>query len=75
MVKRGIDPIESGLMIYRVIEMRGMSVRKVANELGVDLKIVYRWVHGKGLPSAENLYYLAKLLHTDMEVFIAERRA
>ena len=74
MITNGIDPKESGLRLYQMLRARDISVLRVADELHIDHSNVYRWLNGRTLPSAEHLYYLAKLLQTDMEVLLVERR-
>ena len=70
--KRKIDRAKTGLNLYRLIEQSGKTRNEIAEYLVLESVIViYDWTSGKKLPSLENLYNLAVLLHFSMEDVLA----
>jgi len=54
-------------------DAKDWTQRKLAAELGVDIRAVSRWERGGIMPSTKNLMRLAELLDRDPSWFYAER--
>lgn len=66
--KQNIDRKATGLKLYRLIQRSGMTYAEIASYLELKTpRVIYDWISGKKLPSAEHLYNLAILFHVQME--------
>lgn len=73
-MKRIIDVKASGKRMHEIAKSRGRTLTSIADELEMDYTDMFKWFYGHHMPSAQNLYNLAKVLDVDMEVLIVERR-
>ena len=63
-----IDPVATGENIRRLRLERGLSVRDLQAYFGFEEpQAIYKWQHGKSLPTVDNLYALGALLEVSME--------
>ena len=71
-----IDIIATGENIKALMDEREMSVKYVSAELGFGcVQGVYKWIHGRCLPSIDNLVALSYLLQVRMEdILVLEER-
>ncbi len=70
-----IDPIATGKNIIRLREDRGLSVRDLQTFFGFEgPQAIYKWQHGKTLPSVDNLYALSALLDVPMDEILIPTR-
>jgi len=58
-----IDPIESGHLLKKAIKESGSSVSEVGKQIGISATAIYNWLRGESIPSIDNLFILAELLH------------
>lgn len=67
-----ISTKETGKRIRRLLADGGISVREVQERIGLESsQAVYKWLHGKSLPSLENALALSRLLGINMEELLA----
>lgn len=58
----------SGEKIHAVIKKSGYSIRELQEMLDLSCpNPIYKWIHGKSLPSTVNLYRLSCILGITME--------
>lgn len=58
----------TGSKISELFKKNGYTVRDVQEVMGFENpQAVYKWIHGKSLPSVDNLLILSKILHTSIE--------
>ena len=58
----------TGSKISELLKKNGYTVRDVQEAMGFENpQAVYKWIHGKSLPSVDNLLILSKILHTSIE--------
>lgn len=70
-----IDPIATGKNIIRLRKDRGLSVRDLQTFFGFEgPQAIYKWQHGKTLPSVDNLYALSALLDVPMDEILISTR-
>ena len=63
-----IDMIATGRNILRLREEAGLTVRDLQGYFGFEYpQAIYKWQHGKCLPTVDNLLALARLLRVSME--------
>lgn len=63
-----IDLNATGRRISEARQRAGYSVRELQEFFGFEYpQAIYNWQRGKCLPSVDNLFALAKLLHLRME--------
>lgn len=63
-----IDMVATGKNIIRLREERGLTVRDLQDYFGFEEpQAIYKWQHGKSLPTVDNLYALSALLEVPME--------
>ena len=65
-----INYIEMGMRIKQLRIKRGLTVERLAELLGVGVRVIYRWQNGETVPSVEHLYVLAQVLDTTMEYIL-----
>ena len=53
----------------------GLSQEKVAEQLGVSRQAVTKWESGQSAPSTENLFRLAELFHTTVDLLLLPEQA
>lgn len=59
---------ETGLRIRKLLAERQISVREVQERMGLEsTQAVYKWLHGKSLPSLENMAGLSQMLGVSIE--------
>lgn len=67
----GIDAVRTGAQIRKYMDLRGLSVEDVKDYLSLGcVQSVYHWLHGKSLPSLDNLYVLSRYLQVPMDVLV-----
>ena len=66
----------TGENMKRIMDERKITVRNVADELGFStVSGIYKWLHGRGLPSVDNLVGLSRVLQVSMEdILVLEER-
>lgn len=66
----------TGLNMRKLMDERGLVVRDIADELGFStVSGIYKWLHGRGLPSVDNLVGLSHILQVSMEdILVLEER-
>lgn len=63
-----IDPVATGENILRLRKERNLTVRDLQGYFGFEEpQAIYKWQHGKSLPSVDNLYALGALFEIPME--------
>lgn len=69
-----IDMKKSGQKMKQMITNAGYDVKAVQHYLHLSCpQPVYRWFHGKVLPTVDHLFMLSKLLEVHMEEFLVEK--
>ena len=68
--KLGLDPVATGKRIRAIAKMKGMTVEEIAKEMGYSVQAIYKWFYGKGIPSLESAYVLAKVLDVSIEALL-----
>lgn len=67
-----IDLEKTGHKIMELLQKSNISVKTLANTLGVSNQSVYKWINGKSLPTLENMYQISKILNVPIdEILIA----
>ncbi len=56
----------------RLLQQRGISALKLAQDTGIPKSIVYEWRNGERLPSAENLSKLSRYFGVSLETLIGD---
>ena len=70
-----IDKVRTGLMIKKIMQARGLSVKDVQKSLDMDVpQGIYHWFEGKSLPSLDNLYALSELFQVPVDVMLKGNR-
>ncbi|MDO5441643.1 MAG: helix-turn-helix transcriptional regulator [Bacillota bacterium] len=67
-----IDVIATGKKIESLLRQSDVSVKELANTLGVSNQSVYKWIKGKSLPTLENLFQISHLLQVSMDEIVVE---
>ena len=63
-----INLVETGRRIERRRQEAGLTVRDLQGYFGFEYpQAIYKWQHGKCLPTVDNLLALARLLRVSME--------
>lgn len=65
-----IDVAETGKHLKRMMKDKGLTTKKLAEEMGIHITLIYRWFHGKNLPDANNLLIMAKIFGCSMDDLI-----
>lgn len=69
-----IDMKKSGQKMKQMIISAGYDVKAIQQYLHLSCpQPVYRWFHGKVLPTVDHLFMLSKLLGVHMEDFLVEK--
>lgn len=75
-VYTSLDIIQTGQKIHSAIINSGYSVRQIQEMLRLeDPQPIYRWIHGRCMPSTDNLYRLSKIFNIHMEELLVEMGA
>ena len=75
-VHTSLDIALTGQKIHSAIINSGYSVRQIQEMLNLeDPQPIYRWIHGRCIPSTDNLYRLSKILCVRMEELLVEMGA
>lgn len=70
-----IDLAATGRKIQRLREKRGLTVRDLQAYFGFEEpQAIYKWQKGKSLPTVDNLYALAALLHVTVDDILVPLR-
>lgn len=56
--------------LTRMLKDRGITVYRLAHDIGVPKSTVYTWTSGQKNPSAEHVLKVAKYLGVQMEVLL-----
>ena len=66
----------TGERIRTLMDERNMTVKDVAEGLGFGcVQGIYKWLHGRGLPSVDNLVGLSYIFQVSMEdILVLEER-
>ncbi len=72
----GIDMEATGRKIDRVLRIKGITTKGLAEAFNISEQSVSKWRHGRSLPELQNFYLLAQLLGVridDLLVSVGER--
>lgn len=71
-----INIIETGKNIDRLRKESNLSIRELAEILGFTTpQAVYKWIHGKNLPTLDNIVILAHVFRVTVdEIIVAEEK-
>ena len=62
---------ETGFNIRTLMDKNDLKVRDIQNVLGFSTpQAVYKWLHGKSLPTVDNLVILSSVLGTTIDEII-----
>ena len=68
-----LDLVLTGRQIHSLMIKNGYTVKELQEILGLACpQSVYKWIHGKTLPSVDNLYRISKIFHVHMEDMLVE---
>ena len=63
-----IDQKKTGKNIYKLCKRKGITVNKIRVFMNFACdQTIYRWFHGRSLPSLDNFYALSTLLGVSVE--------
>lgn len=65
-----IDTHATGEKIASLLNLYGISVKELANTLGVSNQSVYKWINGHSLPTLENLFQISRILKVPMDEIV-----
>lgn len=69
-----VDAEATGVRLRELFNDAGMSIRDVQSVLGFTTpQAIYKWVHGKSLPSIDNLVVLSAVLDVPMNEIVVVR--
>lgn len=71
-----INIVETGKNIDRLRKENNLSIKELAELLGFTTpQAVYKWVHGKNLPTLDNMVILAHLFRVTVdEIIVTEEK-
>ena len=71
-----INIVETGKNIDRLRKENNLSIKELAELLGFTTpQAVYKWIHGKNLPTLDNIVTLAYFLHVTVdEIIVTEEK-
>lgn len=71
-----INIIETGKNIDRLRKENNLSIKELSQILGFTTpQAVYKWVHGKNLPTLDNMVVLAYIFHVTInEIIVTEEK-
>lgn len=63
-----IDPIATGNKINELRQDADLSVKEIQDAFGFERpQAVYHWIHGRNVPTIDNIVILAELLNTTVD--------
>lgn len=66
-----VDVKETGRNINRKRMQNGLSVKDMQKELGFSTpQAIYKWIHGKNMPSVDNLVILAYIFSATIDELV-----
>ena len=65
-----IDARATGEKIASLLNAYEISVKELANKLGVSNQSVYKWINGQSLPTLENLFQISRILKIPMDEIV-----
>ena len=66
----------TGVRIRQLLDDADMSVRDLQNVMGFTTpQAIYKWLHGKCLPSIDNLVVLSRVLGVSINEIIVVRKS
>lgn len=69
-----VDAEATGMRLRELFVDAGMSVRDVQSVFGFTTpQAIYKWIHGKCLPSIDNLVVLSEILDVPMNEIVVVR--
>ena len=68
-----INYIETGERIRELRKEAGLTVEKLAEKIGVGVRVVYKWQSGEIVPKVEHLYALSVLFRVSIEYILTGR--
>lgn len=70
-----VDIEKTGLKLKVMIKLAGYDVKFIQEYLHLSCpQSIYKWFHGKSLPSVEHLYALSLLLGVHMEDLLVQKK-
>lgn len=71
-----INIVETGKNIDKLRKENNLSIRELAELLGFTTpQAVYKWIHGKNLPTLDNIVTLAYFFHVTVdEIIVTEEK-
>ena len=70
-----IDQDKTGKNIYKLCKKKGITANKIREFMNFACnQTIYRWFHGKALPSLDNFYALSVLLDVSVERLLVDDR-
>lgn len=58
--------------LFRIMELRGVKAKELADELGVGVSTIYFWSRHQGFPRVELLIALSRCLKAPIDAFFDE---
>ena len=69
-----LDVVKTGQRIRKAIQAKGYTVREMQELLSFECpQSIYRWFHGKTMPTIDSLFALSKILDMHMEDLLVAR--
>ena len=69
-----LDVVKTGQRIRKAIPAKGYTVREMQELLSFECpQSIYRWFHGKTMPTIDSLFALSKILDMHMEDLLVAR--
>jgi len=59
--------------LKKIMKEHGLSLEKVARELGVSFRTVFRWLHGENKPTGVSLIMLKNFVNTMPDYYVIPR--
>lgn len=67
---QGIDVKATGEKIHKLREENHYTITEICSMIGVSPQAYYKWRHGRGLPTIDNLVVLSQLFQTPIDSLI-----
>jgi len=72
---QNIDMIQTGIQLKLYMDREGISVKDIQEYLYLSCpQPIYRWIHGKILPSVDHLLMLSELFGVHMEELLVKKQ-
>ena len=65
-----VDYLATGANIKAYMDKKGISIRQMADELGISFQAVHGYVTGKRMPTLMHMYSICKMLDTTISDLI-----